>query len=67
MLSKVIRLSKKESMMKQLYFEFAREMDKQIDIELNSDIEEKLIEQMAVLLIQVNKREINENDDFTDK
>jgi len=53
--------------MKQLYFEFAREMDKQIDIELNSDIEEKLIEQMAVLLIQVNKREINENDDFTDK
>lgn len=51
--------------MKQLYFEFARE-NKEVDIELSSEIEEELIEQMAILLIQVNKRGIIKNDDFTD-
>lgn len=51
--------------MKQLHFEFARE-NKEADIELSSEIEEELIEQMAVLLIQVNKGGIIKNDDFTD-
>jgi len=50
--------------MEQLYFEFAREID--TEIELSSAIEEDLIDQMAALLIQANKGEITENDDFTD-
>ncbi len=68
MLSNVIGLipvqTEKESMMKQLCFEFARE---QAEAELSRAIEEDLIEQMAVLLIQVNKGEIIENDDSTDQ
>ncbi len=50
--------------MKQLCFEFARE---QAEAELSREIEEDLIKQMAVLLIQVNKKEIIENDDSTDQ
>ncbi len=51
--------------MEQLYFEFARDTKKTV-IELSSEIEEALIDQMAILLIQVTKGEITENDDFTD-
>jgi len=65
MFSNVIKLLEKESMMKQLYFEFARD-NKETDIELSSKIEEELIDQMAILLIQVTEGEITENDDFTD-
>ena len=52
--------------MKQLYFEYIGEINTESDIELTSMIKEDLTDQMAVLLIQVNKGEIKENDDFTD-
>ncbi len=51
--------------MEQLYFEFAKD-SKETIIELSSEIEEALIDQMAILLIQVTKEEITENDEFTD-
>ena len=63
MLSNII--IKKESKMEQLYFEFAKD-SKETIIELSSEIEEALIDQMAILLIQVTKEEITENDEFTD-
>jgi hypothetical protein len=48
--------SRKESMMKmkQLGFGFIKKIKKEIDIELSTEIESKLIEQMAAVLIQVN-------------
>jgi hypothetical protein len=49
--------------MKQLDFGFMKKINKEIDIELSSDIESKLIEQMAVVLIQVNNGGKLENDD----
>lgn len=52
-------------MMKQLGFEFMKEISKEVDIELSSEIEDKLIEQMAVVLIQVNKGGKSENDNLT--
>ncbi len=52
--------------MKQLYFEYIGEINTEVNIELSSAIEEDLTEQMAVFLIQVNKGDIKENDDFTD-
>lgn len=57
----------KESMMKQLCFGFMNEIDAKVVIELSSDIEEKLIEQMAVLIIQVNNEEETKKDDLTDE
>ena len=59
--------ARKEGMMTQLSFEFMKEINKKIDIELTSEIEDKLIEQMAVVLIQVNKGGKSENDDLTTK
>jgi hypothetical protein len=62
-------LSRKESMMKmkQLDFGFMKKINKEIDIELSSKIESKLIEQMAAVLIQVNHGGKLENDDPTTK
>ena len=57
----------KESMMKQLSFEFMNESNTEVDIELSSAIKSKLIAQMAVIFIQVNKGEKSENDDLTNK
>jgi hypothetical protein len=51
--------------MKQLGFEFMREISKEVDIKLSSEIEDKLIEEMAVVLIQVNKGGKSENDNLT--
>ena len=48
---------------KQLEFGFMKKMNKKVDIELSNDIESKLIEQMAVVLIQVNNGGKLENDD----
>ena len=59
--------SRKEGMMKQIVFEFMKEINKQVDIELSSEIEDKLIEQMAAVLIQVNRGGKSENDDLTTK
>ena len=53
--------------MKQLGFEFRKEINKEVDIELSSEIEDRLIEQMAVVLIQVNKGGKSENDDLKSK
>ncbi len=53
--------------MKQLGFKFMKEISKAVDIELSSEIEDKLIEQMAVVLIQVNIGGKTENDNFTTK
>jgi hypothetical protein len=58
---------RKESVMKQLGFEFMKEINKEIDIELSSEIKDKLIEQMAVVLIQVNRGGKSENDDLKSK
>jgi hypothetical protein len=58
---------RKESRMKQLDFEFMKEINQEVDIELSAAIEEKLIEQMAIVLIQVNKGGKSENDDPTTK
>jgi len=55
------------NMMLQRGFEFMKEINKEVDIELSSEIEDKLIEQMAVLLIQVNKGGKSENDDLRTK
>lgn len=57
--------ARKESMMKQLAFAFMKEINKEVDIELSNEVEDKLIEQMAVALIQVNKGGESENDDLT--
>ena len=51
--------------MKQLSFEFMKK--KEADIELSSEIEGKLIAQMVVVLIKVNKGEKSKNDDLTNK
>jgi hypothetical protein len=71
MLSSVIGILpiqiEKESMMKQLCFGFMKEINAEVDIEISSEIEKKLIEQMAVLIIQVNKVGKAKNDDLTDK
>ncbi len=53
--------------MKQLNFEFMKEINKEVDIELSSEIEGKLIEQMAVVLIKVNIGGKSENDDLQSK
>jgi hypothetical protein len=58
---------RKESMMKQIAFEFMNEISKEFDIELSSVIEDRLIERMAVVLIQVNKGGESENDDLKSK
>ena len=57
----------KESMMKQLSFEFIKEINQEVDIELSSEITNKLIEQMAVVIIRVNKGGKSKNDDFANK
>lgn len=59
--------SRRESMMKmkQLDFGFMKKINKEIDIELSSEIESKLIDQMAAVLIQVNNGGKLENDDPT--
>ena len=53
--------------MKQLGFEFMKEINKEVDVELSSEIEDRLIEQMAVVLIQVNKGGKSENDGLKSK
>ena len=53
--------------MKQLGFEFMKEINKEVDIELSSEIEDKLIDQMAVVLILVNKEGKSENDNLSTK
>ena len=53
--------------MKQLGFGFMKEINKEVDIELSSEIEDRLIEQMAVVLIQVNKGGKSGNDDLKPK
>ena len=59
-----IQLRKKGMMkMKQLDFRFMEKTSKEIDIELSNEIESKLIEQMAAVLIQVNNGGKLENDD----
>ena len=57
----------KESVMKQLSFEFIKEINNEVDIELSSEIASKLIEQMAVVIIQVNKGGKSKNDDLANK
>ena len=57
----------KESMMKQLNFDFMNESNKEVDIEISSEIKNKLIEQMAVVIIRVNKGGKSKNDDRTNK
>ena len=57
----------KESVMKQLTFEFIKEINQEVDIELSSEITNKLIEQMAVVIIRVNKGGKSENDDLANK
>ena len=53
--------------MKQLCFEFVKEINKEVDIELSGEIEAKLIEQMAVALIRVNKGGKSQNDNLRPK
>jgi hypothetical protein len=53
--------------MKQLGFEFMKEFNREVDIELCSELEDKLIEQMAVLLFQVNVGGKTEDDNLTTK
>jgi len=57
----------KESVMKQLSFEFIKEIHKEVGIELSSEIKNKLIEQMAVVIIRVNKGGKSKNDDLANK
>lgn len=57
----------KESVMKQLTFEFIKEINQEVDIELSSEITNKLIEQMAVVIIRVNKGGKSKNDDLANK
>jgi hypothetical protein len=59
--------SGKESVMKQLSFEFIKESNKEVDIELSSEIRNKLIEQMAVVILRVNKGGKSNNDDLANK
>ena len=54
-------------MMKQLSFEFIKEINNEVDIELSSEIANKLIEQMAVVIIRVNKGGKSKNDDLANK
>jgi hypothetical protein len=58
---------REEGMMKQLGFEFMKEISKEVDIGLSSEIEDKLIEEMAVVLIRVNIGGKSENDNSTTK
>ena len=60
---------RKEGMlkMKQLDFGFVKKVNKEVDIELSNEIESKLIEQMALFLIQLNNGGKFENDDPTTK
>jgi len=53
--------------MKQLGFEFMKEISREVDIGLSSEIEDKLIEEMAVMLIQVNIGGRSENDNSATK
>ena len=55
------------NMMLQRGFEFMKEINKEVDIELSGEIEDKLIEQMAAVLIQVSKGGKSENDDLRTK
>jgi len=53
--------------MKQLSFEFIKEINKEVDIELSSEIKNRLIKQMAVVIIRVNKGGESKNDDLANK
>jgi hypothetical protein len=53
--------------MKQLGFEFMKESSREVDIGLSSEIEDKLIEEMAAMLIQVNIGGNSENDNSATK
>jgi hypothetical protein len=53
--------------MKQLRFEFIKEINKEVGIELSSEIKNKLIEQMAVVIIRVNKGGKSKNDGLANK
>jgi len=53
--------------MKQLTFDFIKEINQKVDIELSSEITNKLIEQMAVVIIRVNKGGKSKNDDLANK
>ena len=53
--------------MKQLTFDFIKEINQEVDIELSSEIANKLIEQMAVVIIRVNKEGKSKNDDLANK
>ena len=53
--------------MKQLTFDFINEINQEVDIELSSEITNKLIEQMAVVIIRVNKGGKSKNDDLANK
>jgi hypothetical protein len=57
----------KESVMQQLTFDFIEEINQEVDIELSSEITNKLIEQMAVVIIRVNKGGKSKNDDLANK
>jgi hypothetical protein len=59
--------SRKEGIVKQIGFDFMKGINKEVDIELSSEIENKLIEQMAAVLIQVNRGGKSENDNLTTK
>jgi len=58
---------RKGGMMKQLSFEFVKEINQEVDIGLSPAIEDQLIEQMAIVMIQVNKGGKSEDDDPTTK
>ncbi|MCP4274476.1 MAG: hypothetical protein GY781_21330 [Gammaproteobacteria bacterium] len=53
--------------MKQLTFDFIKKINQEVDIELSSEITNKLIEQMAVVIIRVNKGGKSKNDDLANK
>jgi hypothetical protein len=53
-------------MMQQLTFGFMKELNEEANIELSGDVKSKLIKQMAIAIILVNHRGI-ENDDSTNK
>lgn len=53
--------------MKQLTFDFIKEINQEVDIELSSEITNKLIEQMAVVIIRVSKGGKSNNDDLANK
>lgn len=58
---------REEGIMKQLGFEFMKEISREVDIGLSSEIEDKLIEEIAVMLIQVNTGGKSENDNSATK